>query len=128
MTTFIAESNQFDPSFPLRQNVTLPVWVNDPLPSFAELLSAHDVARLTRRPKLVISGLMLLRRFPQKHRYRGRQVGWLRSDVLDWMARGLTTDAAELPPRPRARGDSRRACLPLKCCSPCIATRRQPSL
>jgi len=78
-----------------RAQVTLSRWVNEPFPPFQELLSAHDVARLTRRPKLVISGLVLLRRFPQKRRYRGRQVGWLRSDILDWLARDLAID--ELP-------------------------------
>jgi predicted DNA-binding transcriptional regulator AlpA len=72
--------------------VALSPWVNEPLPPFQELLSAHDVARLTRRPKLIISGLVLLRRFPKKRRFRGRQVGWLRADVLDWMTRELATD------------------------------------
>jgi hypothetical protein len=43
--------------------------VNEPFPSFQTLLTAHDahdVARLTRRPKLVLSGLMLLGHFPTK--------------------------------------------------------------
>src|SRR5579863_5582819 len=83
--------------------VTLSPWVNEPLPPFQELLSAHDVARLTRRPRLVISGLVLLRRFPKKRRYRGRQVGWLRSDVLDWLSRDLTIDPAREFKRPVRR-------------------------
>jgi len=65
-----------------RARVVLSRWVNEPLPPFQELLSAHDVARLTRRPKLVISSLVLLRRFPKKRRFRGRQIGWLRAEVL----------------------------------------------
>src|SRR6266481_6367904 len=103
--------------------VTLSRWINEPLLPFQELLSAHDVARLTRRPKLVISGLVLLGRFPQKRRYRGRQVGWLRSDILDWLARDLAID--ELPdethPRRCSRRHPRQACLPLECAAACPA-------
>lgn len=102
-----------------RANVTLSRWVNEPLPPFQELLSAHDVARLTRRPKLVLSGLVLLRRFPQKRRYRGRQIGWLRADVIDWMARDLALDDAESAPRRCARANPRQPCLPFECSSDC---------
>jgi predicted DNA-binding transcriptional regulator AlpA len=101
-----------------RANVTLSRWVNEPLPPFQELLSAHDVARLTRRPKLVISGLVLLRRFPKKRRYRGRQVGWLRSDVLDWLARDLQTDD-DPALRHCARANPRQPCLPFDCGPDC---------
>lgn len=117
-----------------RANVILSRWVNEPLPPFQELLSAHDVARLTRRPRLVISGLMLLRRFPQKRRYRGRQVGWLRSDVLDWLARDLVIDDGVAPPPRRcSRRHPRQGCLPLECRLSCraprqpCATRRGPT-
>jgi predicted DNA-binding transcriptional regulator AlpA len=110
-------------STPPRTKVTLSPWVNEPLPPFQELLSAHDVARLTRRPKLVIAGLMFLRRFPKKRRYRGRQIGWLRADVLDWMTRGLAIDDAgektDLAPRRCAKATPRQPCLPLECMSPC---------
>lgn len=102
-----------------RVNVTLSRWVNEPLPPVQELLSAHDVARLTRRPKLVISGLVLLRRFPKKRRYRGRQVGWLRSDVQDWLARDLAIDVAETLPRRCARANPRQPCLPFECGPEC---------
>lgn len=102
-----------------RTRVMLSPWVNESLPPFQELLSAHDVARLTRRPKLVISGLVLLRRFPKKRRFRGRQIGWLRADVLEWMTRDLVTDD-----RPDESGIRRGADaaphqprLPLECTS-----------
>jgi predicted DNA-binding transcriptional regulator AlpA len=106
-------------SIPRRTKVTLSPWVNEPLPPFQELLSAHDVARLTRRPKLVISGLMLLRRFPKRRRFRGRQVGWLRSDVLDWMARDLAIEDATCVPRRCAKANPRQPCLPFECSSAC---------
>lgn len=54
-----------------RPCVTLSQLVNKPFPPYREVLSGHGVARLTRRPKLGISGLVLLRRFPKKRRYRG---------------------------------------------------------
>jgi integrase len=43
--------------------VTLSKWVNERFPPWEQLLSAHDVARLTRRPRWVLLGLMLLGRF-----------------------------------------------------------------
>ena len=69
--------------------VSLSPYVNEPLPNWEELLSAHDVARLTRRPRWVVLSLALLGRFPRKHRYHGRNIGWLRSDVVTWLARDL---------------------------------------
>jgi len=120
-----------DPVLP-RATVTLSRWVNEPLPPFQELLSAHDVARLTRRPKLVLSGLMLIGRFPKKRRFRGRQIAWLRSDVLDWLSRDLAIAGAQsahqILPRRCTRRQPRQPCLPFECRSLCIATRRPRSL
>ena len=79
------------------QAITLSPWVNEPLPPFSHLLTAHDVARLTRRPRWVLLGLQMVGRFPQKRRYRGRRVGWLRADIVDWLAKGIV---AELRARP----------------------------
>ncbi len=103
MITFSAESNEFDPSLPRRANVTLPAWVNEPLPSFSDLLSAHDLARLTRRPRWVLTSLVLLGRFPRKCRYQGRGIGWLRSDVLTWLSKDIEAS------RCRAPGAARRS-------------------
>ncbi len=72
-----------------RVPVRLSHWVNEPYPPISELLSAHEVARLTRRPRFVLWGLALIGRFPRKARYRSRTFGWRRSDVLDWLARGM---------------------------------------
>jgi predicted DNA-binding transcriptional regulator AlpA len=111
-----------------RFDVTLSRWVNAPLPPFHELLSAHDVARLTRRPKIVISGLMWLGRFPKRRRFRGRQIGWLRADVLDWMAQDLSTEIratkANHTTRRSGRQHPQQACLPLGCRGPCNRERR----
>ena len=46
-------ASQVTASAPSR-NVVLSPWVNEPLPAWEELLSAHDVARLTRRPRWVL--------------------------------------------------------------------------
>ena len=103
--------------------VVLSRWINEPLPPFQELLSARDVARLTRRSKLVISGLVLLRRFPKKRRFRGRKVGWLRAEVLDWMSRDLKADEScpKSAPVPRrcASASPQQPCLPLECAFSC---------
>jgi predicted DNA-binding transcriptional regulator AlpA len=110
-----------------RSNVILSPWVNEPLPPLQELLSAHDVARLTRRPKFVISGLVLLRRFPKKRRFRGHQIGWLRAEVLDWMTRDLAIDDRPEEPATRrcAKVTPQQPCLPLECTSACVQEQLQ---
>lgn len=96
--------------------VSLSPWVNERLLPLNELLSAHDVARLTRRPAWILGGLSLVGGFPKKATRRGRKMGWWRSDVLDWMSRhlGLADKGApaaqiDLPLRRTARR-SRRTC------------------
>jgi predicted DNA-binding transcriptional regulator AlpA len=66
-------------------SVCLSPWVNEPLPAYTELLTAHDVSRLTRRGKCVLAVLTLAGFFPEKRRSRGRGIGWLRSDVERWV-------------------------------------------
>lgn len=68
-----------------RVDVSLSPWVNERFPAWTDLLSAHDVARLTRRPTWVLLSLAAVGRFPRKTYFQGRSVGWLRADVLDWL-------------------------------------------
>lgn len=103
--------------------VHLSRWINEPLPDLRNILCSHDVARLTRRPRWLLCGLALIGRFPPKKRYRGRPIGWCRSDVLDWMSR----DLAVVPVKQEcvnsyrrcSRRHPRQACLPLDCATPC---------
>jgi predicted DNA-binding transcriptional regulator AlpA len=108
----------------LSQSVTLSRWVNERFPAWEQLLSAHDVARLTRRPRWVIASLIWARRFPQKRRYHGRGIGWLRSDIIHWLAKDLR--AAD-PHVETAQGRpvliARQTPLPLRCTQPCAARR-----
>lgn len=60
-------------------------WINEPLPPSNQLLSAGDVARLTRRPRWLILGMIALRHFPRQWQYCGRPVGWLRSEIVAWL-------------------------------------------
>jgi predicted DNA-binding transcriptional regulator AlpA len=69
------------------KRVVLSKWVNERPPPWGELLSAHHVARLTRRPRWLLLGMTLVGRFPRKQRYQGHHIGWLRSDVLAWIAK-----------------------------------------
>jgi predicted DNA-binding transcriptional regulator AlpA len=71
------------------QPVVLSPWVNERFPDWEQILSTRDVARLTRRPRWILRGLALFGRFPRQRRYHGRGIGWLRSDVIDWLAKDL---------------------------------------
>ncbi len=107
---------------PAPAEVCLSRWINERLPPVSELLSDHDVARLTRRPRWVLCSLAVIGKFPRKRRYHGRRVGWLKSEVVDWMARGLTM--AECPQASTRHYDHRhprQTCLALGCRQPCIA-------
>src|SRR5262245_44777940 len=85
-------------------DVSLSRWVNEPFPPWRDLLTARDVSRLTRRSKWAVYGLVLVGRFPRKRRFRGRAVGWLRSDVHEWLARRPGALCPQLkPPQARCR-------------------------
>ena len=74
--------------FLVHREITISRWVNESLLAWDHVLTTHDVARLTRRPPWLLCGMALLRRFPKKHRFHGLKIGWLKSDVFDWMSRG----------------------------------------
>jgi hypothetical protein len=63
------------PSAAFSRNISLSKYVNERIPAWEQLLSAHDVARLTRRPKWVLLSMMMLGRFPRKQRFHGRGIG-----------------------------------------------------
>jgi predicted DNA-binding transcriptional regulator AlpA len=115
-----------------RINVSLSPWINETFPGWTELLSAHDIARLTRRPQWVLLSMMLLRRFPRRQRFHGRGIGWLRADVLDWLARDPRLKDCRLDSVAHQRV-ARQISVPLKCTGtrssrrhrvPCNAARR----
>lgn len=97
------------------QDIRLPRWVNEPLPDLRTLLSASEISRLTRRPRWLLLGLTVLGRFPKQRTHCGKPVGWHRADVLDWLTKGMTTDAERNVDR-RSRHHTRpsQACLPLE--------------
>jgi hypothetical protein len=59
----------------LKAGVSISKWVNEAYPPWDEILSAHDVARLTRRHRWLLSAMAALRRFPRKRKFHGRAVG-----------------------------------------------------
>lgn len=106
------------------KRVSLSPWVNERFPGWDQLLSSHDIARLTRRPRWVLLGMMVFGRFPPKRRFHGRRIGWLRSDVLHWMADDIAIVSCRSRSGPRAAYLSgRQMCLPLNCATPCAARR-----
>ncbi|MGO8975723.1 MAG: helix-turn-helix transcriptional regulator [Steroidobacteraceae bacterium] len=66
-------------------NVRVSPRVNEKLPALDQILSAHDVARLTRRDRWVLYALSFLGRFPRKQRFRGHAIGWDRVEILEWL-------------------------------------------
>jgi predicted DNA-binding transcriptional regulator AlpA len=68
-------------------DVPLSRWVNERFPPWNEILTSHDVARLTRRHCWILSALSFVGRFPKKRQFRGRPIGWLRTDVDQWLGR-----------------------------------------
>ena len=59
--------------------------VNEPFPPLNLLLSAHDVARLTRRHRWLLFALTAVGRFPKQQRFRGHAIGWHRQDLAHWL-------------------------------------------
>jgi predicted DNA-binding transcriptional regulator AlpA len=106
-------------------SISISRWVNESLPPWNQLLTAHDVARLTRRHQLILRTLALVGRFPKQVRFHGRRIGWRRTEVLDWVSRGPALAAS----RPAdttcrcVRRHPRQGCLPLGCAALCRATR-----
>lgn len=97
-------------------SVALSRWVNERYPDWEQLLCAHDVARLTRRPRWLLLSMMLIGRFPQKRRFHGRGIGWLRSDVAHWLAQDLRTSRCNAHAlRVLPSTDSRQLSLSLHC-------------
>src|ERR1700688_2758740 len=71
----------------VRQRVSISRWVNEPYPAWDCILTAHDVARLIRRPPWMLCSMAAVGQFPRRQRFRGKNIGWLRADILEWMAR-----------------------------------------
>ena len=69
------------------EDVALSRWVNERFPTWNEILTSRDVARLTRRHRWLVTALSLVGHFPRKLRFRGRPIGWLRSDVDGWLGK-----------------------------------------
>jgi predicted DNA-binding transcriptional regulator AlpA len=104
------------PSAASLRNVTLSRWVNERFPDWEQLLSAHDVARLTRRPRWWLLGMAVLGQFPRKQRFHGRGIGWLRCDVREWLAKNLPKENCGTESVPLLRRSiTHQKCLPLKC-------------
>jgi predicted DNA-binding transcriptional regulator AlpA len=92
-------------------NPSLSPWINDEFPRWSDLLTTHDVARLTRRHVWLISALALIGRFPRRARFHGRGIGWNRHDVHDWMALRSGCIAKSGQPRQcRANQRNRSSC------------------
>src|ERR1700686_4852589 len=75
------------PSAAYSRSISLSKYVNERFPAWEQLLSAHDVARLTRRPRWWLLSMAVLGQFPRKQRFHGRGIGWLQCDVRDWLAK-----------------------------------------
>ena len=87
MTTNIFQVGSDTCGVSARQQVSISWWVNEPYPAWDQILTAHDVARLVRRTPWVLSSMAAIGQFPRKQRFRGKKIGWLKADILEWMTR-----------------------------------------
>src|ERR1700678_2000984 len=71
----------------VRQRVSISCWVNEPYPAWDCILTAHDVARLIRRPRWMLGSLAAIGQIPCRQRFHGKHIGWLKADILEWMVR-----------------------------------------
>ena len=108
----------------VRQRISISRWVNEPYPAWDQILTAHDVARLVRRPSWALRGMAAIGRFPRKQRFHGRRIGWLQSDVLAWLEKEsrITRGRVDNAP-PLGRQVARHTCLAPEC-SPTRAVRK----
>ncbi len=109
----------------LAPRVAMSPYLDEQLPSLDQLLTAHDVARLVRRPRWYFCGLALLGRFPAKRRFRGRWTGWMRSDVSQWMHTNLSVPSAHPTKASPAQVIARQRRLPLGPTEWCPSIRRR---
>jgi hypothetical protein len=79
----------------VRPQVSISRWVNEPYPAWDQILTAHDVARLIRRPPWMLCSMAAVGQFPKRQRFRGKKIGWLKADILEWMARTRRYRAAK---------------------------------
>ena len=86
MSTTDFVSRAFVTSSTPTAKIILSTRVNEHFPPLHQILSAHDVARLTRRHRWVLYALTILARFPKQQRIRGHAIGWRRSDIVGWLA------------------------------------------
>lgn len=73
-----------------REIVALSKWVNEKSPALGEILSAHEIAHLTRRPRWLLHTLAVIGKFPRQQRFHDRAIGWAKEDVLQWLAENVT--------------------------------------
>jgi predicted DNA-binding transcriptional regulator AlpA len=103
----------------VRQRVSISRWVNEPYPAWDRILTAHDVARLVRRPPWMLCSMAAVGQFPRRQRFRGKNIGWVKTDILEWMARTSRHRAATTPDkttcsRPHRAIPPNQKTLPLK--------------
>jgi len=114
MSSEDSSPDQRAPSAAYPRNISLSKYVNERFPAWEQLLSAHDVARLTRRPRWWLLSMAVLGQFPRKQRFHGRGIGWLRADVMDWMAKDIRNTQCHTLPTSVAQSEiARQRSLPL---------------
>jgi predicted DNA-binding transcriptional regulator AlpA len=115
MSSDASGSGTVTPTRVLARRVFISKWVNEKSPAWDQILTAHDVARLTRRQRWILSTLTILGKFPKKQRFQGRYAGWRRSDIEHWLSvhrsAGLAADSRARRSSDSIRFGSVRHCL-----------------
>jgi prophage regulatory protein len=59
---------------------------HDRLAALDQILGTHDIEQITGKHRCTIYRWIQDKRFPRKHSFRGREIGWRRSDIEQWLA------------------------------------------
>jgi predicted DNA-binding transcriptional regulator AlpA len=119
MSTNSAQNGVEPGGIGVSQRVSISRWVNEPYPAWDRILTAHDVARLIRRPPWMLFSMAAVGQFPRKQRFRGKSIGWRKEDILEWIVRTcqsrVATTSDKIKGYRRAKSDPpSQQTLPLK--------------
>jgi len=104
----------------MRRNARTHRVPNDRIAALDQILTTRDVVAIVGHHRCTLFRWMSAGQFPYKHSFRGRKVGWLRSDIEEWLA-GDTMDS-----RPHPNGATKRVAALVSAAPSGLSTHNTP--